>query len=171
MIMRSEVLHGRPWLEHPVKVVADDGDQLAVLLEPGSRFTFPDHPFGTHPWSQHAGWSGPTVLQLHRAGTPYSVWKFFDEGRFRGWYVNFEEPFTRTATGFHLLDHGLDLEISPDGTRRWVDVEDLDAYRRSGRLDDAGVLAVLTAAREVWELIERDDRWWSGWDSWAPPRA
>ncbi len=53
-IMRREVLHGRLWMEHPVKVVADDGDHLAVLLEPGSPFTFHGHPQNPHPWAAQA---------------------------------------------------------------------------------------------------------------------
>ncbi len=55
-ITRREVLHGRLWLDHPVTVVADDGEVLAVLLEPGSRFRFHEHPFGPHPWSAYDAW-------------------------------------------------------------------------------------------------------------------
>ena len=64
----------------PVRVVADDGEVLAVLLEPGAPFTFHEHPFGPHPWRDHAAWGVTTVLQLHREGDAYSVWKLFDEG-------------------------------------------------------------------------------------------
>lgn len=78
IITRREVLHGETWLEHPVTVVADDGDVLAVRLDPGSVFTFfPDHPFGPHPWRAHETWGGSVVLMLVRAGSPYAVWKFF----------------------------------------------------------------------------------------------
>ena len=41
VVTRREVLHGRPWLESPVTVVADAGDVLAVLLEPGSVVHLP----------------------------------------------------------------------------------------------------------------------------------
>ena len=93
VVRRREVLHGKLWMDHPVTVVADDGDLLAVLLEPGSAFTFHSHPFGEHPWAAHAAWSGPVVLQLYRAGDPYSVWRFHEpDGTFRHWYVNFETP-------------------------------------------------------------------------------
>ena len=94
-ITRREVLHGRLWLDHPVTVVADDGDVLAVLLEPGSRFRFHEHPFGPHPWSAHDAWGETTVLQLHREGDAYGVWKFFEGGVFTRWYVNFEAPVVR----------------------------------------------------------------------------
>src|SRR6478736_2209767 len=57
VIRRREVPHGKPWMDHPVTVVADDGDLLAVLLEPGSAFGFHNHgldliiePAGTAVW-------------------------------------------------------------------------------------------------------------------------
>ena len=74
-IARREVLHGLSWLEHPVEVVSDDGNVLAVLVVDGAPFTFPDHPFGPHPWSGASAWQGASVLQLHRSGDWYSVWK------------------------------------------------------------------------------------------------
>lgn len=76
IIDRREVLHGQVWLKSPVTVVADDGIELAVLLEPGSPFTFPKHPFGPHPWRSFEQWVGPQVLQLYREGDLYSVWLF-----------------------------------------------------------------------------------------------
>ena len=139
-ITRREVLHGRLWLTHPVTVVADDGEVLAVLLEPGSAFTFHEHPFGPHPWRRFGAWGGTTVLQLHREGDAYAVWKFFGEGGFLHWYVNFEAPVVRHDHAFDTDDHGLDLIVHPDGRREWKDVEHLSELvtsrpddRRGGR--------------------------------------
>lgn len=130
IIQRREVLHERLWLEHPVTVVADDGDVLAVRLNPGSPFTFPDHPFGPHPWSAHDAWGASIVLQILRRDKPYGVWKFFDtDGTFRHWYVNFEAPVVRRPGGFETNDFGLDLILHPDGRREWKDVEDLHHQR------------------------------------------
>lgn len=42
-IVRREVLLGRPWLEQPVTVVADE-DILAVLVSSGAALNFPEHP-------------------------------------------------------------------------------------------------------------------------------
>ena len=137
-IVRREVLHGRLWLTHPVTVVADDGEVLAVLLEPGSAFTFHEHPFGPHPWRRFGAWGGTTVLQLHREGDAYSVWKIFDEGGFLHWYVNFEAPVVRHDHAFDTDDHGLDLIVHPDGRREWKDVEHLSELVTSGRMTDRG---------------------------------
>ena len=169
-IARREVLHGLPWLECPVTVVADDGDALAVRIDPGAPFTFFAHPFGAHPWSAHEAWGGTTVLQLHREGAAYAVWMFFDDGVFRHWYVNFEAPVVRHDDGFDTDDHGLDLILHPDGRREWKDVDDLSAVVRSGRMTGEQVLGVLHEAAEVTRLLDADDRWWAPWDDWTPGR-
>lgn len=169
-IVRREMLHGRSWLEHPVTVVDDDdGEVLAVRLDPGSPFTFPQHPFGTHPWAPQSAWGGAVVLMLLRADTAYGVWKFFDpDGRFQRWYLNFEPPSVRRAEGYETGDHGLDLVIEPDGSRRWKDVEDLHHQRVEGRLGTDQVLAVLAAAAQVEADLDAGRRWWSRWDDWVP---
>lgn len=166
-IQRREVLHGRLWMDHPVTVVEDDGYILAVWLEPGSPFTFHAHPFGPHPWSGLTAWGDSQVLQLHRDGDLYSVWKLFREGAFSHWYINFEAAVVRRPDGFDTDDYGLDLIVAPDGSPTWKDVDDLSAMVRSGRMTERRVLDVLAAAEEVAHLLEHDQRWWSGWDSWT----
>ena len=172
VITRREVLHGRLWLEHPVTVVDDDGTTFAVLLEPGSPFTFHDHPIGPHPWGAHEAWGGTTVLQVHRTGERYGAWKFFDETpagpRFRYWYLNFESPIVRDDDGYDTDDHGLDLIVHPDGRREWKDVEHLHVAAGPGphRPRDRGCGP--RGRRPVVDLLDADDRWWSGVRRLAP---
>jgi hypothetical protein len=169
LIQRVEVLHGRVWLHHPVTVVSDDGTTLAVRLDPGSRFTFPAHPFGPHPWSAHPAWASTVVLQLYRAGDHYAVWKLFDAaGAFLHWYVNFEAPVVRASEGFRTDDHGLDLIVHPDGRREWKDVPDLHRQRVEGRIDEATVSTVLAAASDVTDELDSGAPWWGRWDGWTP---
>jgi hypothetical protein len=156
-------------MHHPVRVVSDDGAILAVRLDPGSEFTFPPHPFGPHPWSARAAWGSSIVLQLHRTGDHYGVWKFFDaEGAFLHWYLNFEAPIVRTPEGFATDDHGLDLIVHADGRREWKDVPDLHWQRVAGRIDAGTVGDVLAAAADVTELLDSNTQWWSRWDGWTP---
>lgn len=166
--MRQEVLHGHLWMEHPVKVIADDGNKLAVLLEPGSPFTFHTHPQGAHPWSAHAAWKGTEVLQLYRSGDLYSVWRIFEDGVFRRWYLNFEAAIIRRGQAFETVDYGLDLLIEPDGSWVWKDVEGMNGMRREGRMTTAQIMDVLAAAESVVEDIGSNHRWWSSWDDWHP---
>lgn len=167
-VVRRESLHGQPWLETPVTVVADEGDVLAVLLRPGAPFTFFDHPHGEHPWHGRSAWAGPTVLQLHRSGDAYSVWMFFDGTDFSHWYVNFEAPLERWDGGFETGDHGLDLVIRPDGTAEWKDVHHLHTMLATARMAADEILGVLGSAQQVWSLLEQDQRWWADWDAWRP---
>ncbi len=169
VVRRREVLHGQVWLEQPATVVSDAEGVLAVLVEPGSPLTFPAHPFGPHPWSQHSAWGGSIVLQLVRSDDPYAVWKVFEaDGTFRHWYVNFEAPLVRGPDHFDVDDHGLDLIIDSRGQLTWKDVDDLHHQRAQGRIDLASVGSVLEAAADVAALVELDERWWSPWDDWVP---
>jgi Protein of unknown function (DUF402) len=169
VIRRLEVLHGRVWLESPVTVVSDDEAVLAIRLDPGSAFTFPQHPFGAHPWSGRSAWGATVVLQLLRTGDHYGVWKFFDpDGTFLYWYVNFEAPVVRREAAVETDDHGLDLIVHPDGRREWKDVADLHRQRVEGRIGLDTVGAVLAAAAEVTDLLDTDTHWWARWDDWAP---
>ena len=109
------------------------------------------------------------VLQLHRAGDHYAVWKFFDPaGTFLHWYVNFEAPVVRRPDGFETDDHGLDLIVHPDGRREWKDVADLHRQRVTGRIDERTVGLVLAAAADVTDQLDANTHWWSPWDGWTP---
>ncbi len=168
-VERREVLHGRLWLSFPVRVVDDDGDVLAVRLDPGAPFELPEHPFGVHPWARHASWGGTVVLQLYKSGELYSVWKIFEaDGTFRHWYLNFEAPVVRGKAHFDTDDYGLDLVVAPSGERRWKDVTDLHHQRVEGRISERTVVDVLAAAASAEHLLETDQRWWSRWDDWIP---
>lgn len=169
VVSRREVLHGEVWLSCPVTVVADDGVVLATRVDPGAPFTFPEHPFGPHPWGHHTQWGGSIVLHLSRVGTHYGMWKFFDtDGTFRHWYANFEPPIVRVDGGFETDDHGLDLIIWPDGRREWKDVEDLHHQVVEGRITPETVGTVLAAAAGLVDDLDADRRWWSDWDDWTP---
>jgi hypothetical protein len=169
IIERREVLKDEIWMTSPVTVVHDDGDTLAVRLDPGSSFTFPSHPFGVHPWSQHTEWGGSIVLQVHRRGDLYSAWKFFTpDGVFLHWYINFEAPLKRGPRHIDTDDYGLDLIVDADGRRTWKDVVDLHHQRTEGRISSQTVLDVLAEAAHVEAALDRDERWWSSWDDWSP---
>jgi Protein of unknown function (DUF402) len=168
-IRRVEVPCGQVWLEQPVTVVSDDGVVLAIRLDPGSPFTFRDHPMAPHPWSVRTAWGSTVVLQLHRTGDDYAVWKVFGaDGVFRNWYINFESPIVRRPDAFEIDDHGLDLIVYPDGTRKWKDVEDLHHERVRGRIDVDTVVRVLAAAAEVTDLLDSGTEWWRPWAEWQP---
>jgi hypothetical protein len=72
-------------------------------------------------------WSGD-VLVFMPPGAAHSVWFFFADGEFTGWYGNLEAPYVRwddgDAAGVDTVDHALDLLVAPDRTWRWKDEDE-----------------------------------------------
>jgi len=169
VIARREVLHGRPWLIAPVRVVDDTGEVLAVYLAEGTPLIFPEHPFGPHPWSGHERWSRTSLLQLHRPGDGYAVWGFYEQLVFTGWYVNFEAPLRRWAAGFDTVDHGIDIWIPSGGPDwQWKDRDDVAELVRTGRLTEAEAAEVWAETERVAAALDRGEQWWNTWNGWLP---
>ena len=176
LVQRREVLNdGSCWLEVPVRVVCDHDELLATYIARGAPFTFhPGEwptPNGLHPWHGRAAWEGNGVLMLQRPGDAYAIWLFWfgDTRDFRGWYVNFQEPFRRTTRGYDTQDLELDIWAPVDGAWEWKDREVLDQRVREGRLTRGQVAAVLEDGERVGALLDAGDRWWDdAWASWAP---
>ena len=173
-VLRREVLHGLPWMEQPVTVVHDDGHCLAVLLEPGSQFTFFEHPFGPHPWNGQSEWTSSSVLQVQRDGDAHSAWKFFDlHGMYTHWYVNFQAPLIRRVGpdgggAFETADLGVDIVIPPDLAWQWKDTDHPDAMVAAGRISQAERDDIQREATSVAAQLDAGKRWWSPWDAWRP---
>lgn len=121
VVVRREVLSdGRVWLELPVIVVRDDPDLLATYIAEGAPFRFPagdwPTPDGHHPWHALTSWEPPGVLMLQRPGEAYAVWVFWSgpNREFDCWYINLQQPFRRTTTGYDTLDMELDIVVPVD---------------------------------------------------------
>ncbi|MEV5161947.1 DUF402 domain-containing protein [Streptomyces sp. NPDC053728] len=172
IIIRREILDGREWITYPVRVVADQEELLAVYLAQGTPMSFGGGEFrwGIHPWaSMGAAWQSEGVLQLQRPGDGYSVWLFRKGGKFSGWYVNFQEPFRRTPTGFDTLDQELDIWI-PQGSSsfQWKDADEFEERARSGGFTSEEAEAVRAESRKVVKMIEAAETWWQDWENWVP---
>ncbi len=166
LVMR-EVLHDALWAYWTERVLSD-GDVLATVQPSGTALSFPSHPT-PHPWGHLDAWQGTTVLKLRRVGDWYAVWKFFDaDGRFLSWYVNFETPYVRRSDGIDVNDLQLDIVVPAGEPWRWKDVQDLAPSLAAGRITQDELLAVLTAAADVADLLGSDRRWWAPWDDWSP---
>ncbi|MFD5141916.1 DUF402 domain-containing protein [Streptomyces sp. NPDC058401] len=172
-IVRREILDGREWILYPMRVASDDGNTLAAYLHQGTPLTFGrgDFRWGVHPWAAFDPvWQSEGVLQLQRALDGYSVWGRWEDGRFAGWYVNFQAPMRRTERGFDTLDQELDLWIPGDGSQyRWKDVAEFEERERRGGFTPEEAAAVRAAAREVEAMVLRGDGWWEEWRNWQVP--
>jgi hypothetical protein len=130
--MAGAVVAVRYWRAHllrearPCRVVEDDERGLLVWLAAGTKLqalmTGDDREPRrladqlTAQWHMtERTWRGDGILQwfpLDRSA--FSVWWFFDSGRFHSWYVNLEAPAARWSDGVDTSDHALDLVVAPD---------------------------------------------------------
>ncbi|MFE5219359.1 MULTISPECIES: DUF402 domain-containing protein [unclassified Streptomyces] len=173
VITRREILDGLEWITYPVRVACDEDDLLAVYLAQDTPLTFGKGEFrwGPHPWAEiGATWQSEGVLQLQRPGDGYSVWMFRKKGLFAGWYINFQEPFRRSASGFDTLDQELDIWMPGNsGEFQWKDVDEFEQRVTSGGFNAEEAAAVRAESNRVVAMIESDTIWWKGWESWTPP--
>lgn len=168
-------------------VIGDgDGDVVAVATPPGSemrtrrgagsgpnqRLVLPDDWDGTH---DRRAWTGPTVVRVHRAGDPWSVWRWHDGDAWVGdWYGNLEAPWMRTTRGFDTQDWILDLLCSgAPGTSSWAvhykDEDELEWSLAVGAVSSEEVERTREAGRQL-SAIARNAEWPfnADWDAWVP---
>jgi hypothetical protein len=177
VVKRREVLNdGRCWLEVPVRVVSDDEELLATYVPRGAPFTLPPGPWptatGLHPWHGKLAWEGNGALALQRPGEAHAIYVFWfgPERDFRGWYVNFQEPFRRGAAWFETQDLELDIWVPAAGDWEWKDAEVLEERIAEGRFTAEQVAATWAEGRRVAALLDAGEHWWAdSWANWAPP--
>ena len=168
-------MRGKVWTARPMTVLADDAAVVALLMTVGTRYEYPD---GVQP-SQLAEkewlsgewrliqreWYGHNVVRFSVPGQAWDVW-WPAPNTAGDWYVNFQEPLHRTATGFDTLDHVLDLIVSGDGTSwRWKDVEDFRHAREVGILSNELARSIEREGQRIVASLEAGDFPWD--TSWA----
>jgi Protein of unknown function (DUF402) len=175
VIVHREIFRGVPWCARPVVVVEDTPELLVTYLPEQTPFAFPPSADGRrHPWEGKERWRGNGVLMLRRPGEAVSVWHFWDgpHRRFSGWYLNLEEPFRRTATGYDTADLELDIWIPADGTWRFKDDELLEERVGEGRYTAEQRDAIRALGRDLGAKLDRGERWWDdGWADFEPDPA
>jgi hypothetical protein len=136
----------------PMRVISDDEAGLLLWHSEGSDFARLLDADGN---TQHEvtvdrmrdpkltvrRWEGSDILVLMPPAAAHSVWWFFEQGRFTGWYVNLEEPCTRRPDGVDTDDHVLDIVVTPQRTWEWKDADEFD-----GRIGDPMYFDEATAA-------------------------
>ena len=163
-----EVWRGRVWRAFPVRLVERRPDGGALLWSPAGSPVV--RPFagdvqlripGDVDWELRAVPSAHQEVGIVVPGRRYSLWHFFDGGAFREWYVNLERETRWNGACFDFVDEKLDLVVSPDGTVRWKDEDELAEAAAQGYLDEADVRA--EAAR-----ILADPPWPTGLETFSP---
>jgi hypothetical protein len=192
-IALREVWQDRVFEARPTIVVKDEVDQTMLLLPAGVRCGVPvddqgrDLRIPDRAWHLEVRSRGPQpILSFAWPELPYSVLLWTAHGR-RVWYVNLQDPLTRTSFGFDTVDHALDVLIELDGSGwAWKDEDELQLavarglfseheaaeFRRWGEVATEHVLAPSPPFDRDWTAWQPDPSWRSpelpdGWD--APP--
>jgi hypothetical protein len=149
--------------------VCDDDELLALWLPPGAPCLRPAVR-SELPYEQQLverPWRAPGVLQLWPVGAAHAVWVFE-----RGWYVNLQEPFRRTAEGYDTQDLELDIWVPVDGPWQWKDADVLDERIYEGRYTIEQVASTWSEGRRVAAELDAGRRWWDPWWAlWEPDPA
>jgi hypothetical protein len=177
-VSADRTLVGRAW---PMTVVRDEDELIAVYLQPGTVFKMAVGT--TRPAQERAAigfdgrhydavWRSMDALILYRPGDAHSVWRYqrADDQGLRMWYVNLEEPWTRTARGFDSRDHGLDVIVAPDlSSWSWKDEDEMERAIASGDLTAAEVAAYRAEGeRAAGRIIRREPPFEQDWTAWRP---
>ena len=164
---------GRPVGAVPTRLVAAD-ERPVLWLAGGTPVTWPsvrgrrvsDVPPAERysvPWeSMEQPWSGDGALVLGAPGRAHSIWLFWADARFAGWYVNLEALWRPYALGFDTEDHELDIWVDSDGSWEWKDEDELDAAVEAGVFTAAQAAAV----RAEGERVLAEWPFPTGWEDW-----
>ncbi len=131
------------------------------------------------PWRLGDGWwTDRSVLWIATPGASYSVGIFWEgvERSFVGWYINLQDPLTRSVAGFDTADHILDITVALDGTWNWKDEDEFAEAIEYGRFTPEEAAGIRLQGERVISLIE-SGAWpflpeWANWrpdPSWGVP--
>lgn len=167
-----QLFRGRIWSITPATVVVDDGATVALWLPPDVEGKTGDGDL-LGDWSlRDVRWTERRrgILRITEVGEHASTLFFWDDdGAFQGWYVNLEQPMTRTSVGFDFEDLILDLWIGVDKQWRWLDVEEFNRARELELLKPAEVEETRAAGeRALAAAIAGDPPFGAGWEEWQP---
>jgi len=109
-------------------------------------------------------WEDDGILILGRPGRAHSIWLFWENWRFAGWYVQLEDPWRPSRLGFDTGDHTLDLWIESDGSWQWKDEHELEVAVEVGFYSSEQAAAF----RAEGERVIAEWPFPTGWEEWRP---
>ena len=164
-------------------VVEDEPAQRMLYLPAGVRCAVPVGEDGSdlrvpdRPWRLEIRPRGDQpVLSFAWPEVPYAV-LLWTSGDRPVWYVNLEEPLTRTPIGFDTVDHALDVLVELDGSSwSWKDEDELAEAIRDGLFTEEEAADFRTWGERARDRILAGeapfDRDWTGWrpdPAWPTP--
>jgi protein associated with RNAse G/E len=171
----------------PTIVVQDTSDLVVLYMPAGVCGKNVDHkPATSELFSANkiniidSQWKRTDVLMLIVPSESFSTYIMWETGtkNIDCWYVNLQEPISRTSIGFDTMDNMLDIVINPDmSIWRWKDDDEFAEAQKVGFYS-------AEKAREIWaegeraiQLITKDRRslyeQWKKWQAdpeWEVPK-
>jgi protein associated with RNAse G/E len=182
----------RVWHVQPTIVVKDSPQELVLTLLPGTECiaeeTYPKgKKNGNRRWNfknsnwnlEKYTWQTNRLLLIFEPEEYYSTIYFWNNtsNEFLCYYINFQEPFRRSAHSVDTLDLDLDIIIRPDLSFEWKDEDDYQKAIDHRIIFPEWIQGIEEAKREVFDKLERrqypfDGHWlnWMPEPSWSPPR-
>jgi hypothetical protein len=161
-----------------VTVQEDSDTQVITWLASG---TVIDYPVGVQhgrtcismwlsgEWDLHPKvFHPPGVLRIAPRDAPFEVFAPMKDEGVERWYVNFQQPLRRTASGFDTMDEILDLVVSPDClTWQRKDEDELELAVDMGFLSHSDAQRIERNCHAVEESLARGDVPWDrSWETW-----
>jgi predicted RNA-binding protein associated with RNAse of E/G family len=117
-------------------------------------------------------WDVDTLWVLE-AEVSHAVWvSWLDGFEPWGWYVNLQEPFSRTTHSLQTMDLMLDVIVDRDRSWRWKDEDELQALLDWQLIDGAKAAAIRAEAESVLRRLEADKPPFNEpWHDWRPEPA
>jgi len=171
------------WYAIPVFVVQDKPTLIALYWPAGTQGKWrmpssgakvtPRDVVVTEMELKDRTWDKTDVLMLITPGVAHAVYMMRDAvmKNLLCWYVNLQDPISRTSIGFDTRDHVLDVVFSPDKSSwYWKDEDQLDEAVSLGLLTSAEAFSIRKEGDRVIKLIsENQPPFCDGWEEWIPP--
>ena len=177
-IVLREIWKGKVWSGRPHIVVQDSPDLLALYVPAGTPWRKPVTLEGgtlripKQEWKLADDNQRIEILRLVTPGAAHSVLVLWLPGfsKFLRWYVNLEEPLTRTPIGFDYMDLTLDIVISADQTEwKWKDEDEMQEAVDEGLISSKLASELREEGESVLSAMQAGKPPFSdGWDRWRP---
>jgi hypothetical protein len=173
-----ELWDGRVWYAWPAVVVRDEPNLQMLHVPANAHCQQPVDSAGralrlpTDRWTLQDIRRGPSsMLSFAFPDTPYAVILGFDErGELFEYYVNLEEPLTRSEAGFDTVDHLLDVTIPPDRSGwSWKDEDELrEAVVRGIFTEEDAAWFRFWGERGAEHVLLQEPPFDRDWSTWRP---
>ena len=120
-----------------------------------------------------AVWQGEGRLRLAVPGARYSVLAFWNDNHtaLNCWYINLEEPLTRTARGFDYMDQLLDIIVEPDLKNwHWKDDDEFQEAVDLGLISPQEAKMFRVEGKNAIELLQSGKSIFNQWGTGTPTR-